>query len=101
MADQDFIDPNIIRKTIVVEAPQKIAWRVFTEKMGAWWPLAYYKIGNAMLWMRLSSLTSEAAGSSAAKMRAPASGAAFSRGSLLRAWSSHGMSTRIGSMTRP
>jgi len=47
MADLEFIDPNIIRKTIVVEAPQKIAWRVFTEKMGTWWPLAYYKIGNA------------------------------------------------------
>jgi uncharacterized protein YndB with AHSA1/START domain len=47
MADQDWIDLNSVRKTIVVEAAQGIAWRVFTEKMGSWWPLAYYKIGAA------------------------------------------------------
>jgi uncharacterized protein YndB with AHSA1/START domain len=46
MADE-VVDPNSVRKTIVVEAAQAIAWRVFTEKMGAWWPLAYYKIGGA------------------------------------------------------
>jgi uncharacterized protein YndB with AHSA1/START domain len=47
MADQNLIDPHSVRKMVVVEAAQSIAWRVFTEKMGAWWPLAYYKIGNA------------------------------------------------------
>ena len=30
-----------------VQAPQAVAWRVFTEKMGTWWPLAHYKIGKA------------------------------------------------------
>ena len=24
-----------------------MAWRVFTEKMGTWWPLGDYKIGKA------------------------------------------------------
>jgi uncharacterized protein YndB with AHSA1/START domain len=40
-------DPNRVRKVVNVQAPQAVAWRVFTEKMGAWWPLAYYKIGKA------------------------------------------------------
>jgi uncharacterized protein YndB with AHSA1/START domain len=39
-------DPNTVRKTLTVKAPQAIAWRVFTEKMGSWWPLAQYKIGK-------------------------------------------------------
>ena len=46
MVDRGF-DPNSIKKTIHVDAEPRIAWRVFTEKMGTWWPLAYYKIGNA------------------------------------------------------
>jgi uncharacterized protein YndB with AHSA1/START domain len=41
------IDPNSVRKTVSVDAPQAVAWRVFTQKMGTWWPLANYKIGNA------------------------------------------------------
>ena len=40
-------DPNSIRKAVSVETPQAVAWRVFTEKMGTGWPLAYYKIGKA------------------------------------------------------
>ena len=40
-------DPNSVRKVVNVQAPQAVAWRVFTEKMSAWWPLAYYKIGRA------------------------------------------------------
>jgi uncharacterized protein YndB with AHSA1/START domain len=40
-------DPNSVRKSLGVNAPQQIAWRVFTEKMGTWWPLASYKIGKA------------------------------------------------------
>jgi uncharacterized protein YndB with AHSA1/START domain len=46
MSDQEF-DPNSVRKSIDVNAAQEIAWKVFTGKMGAWWPLAYYKIGKA------------------------------------------------------
>ena len=40
-------DPNSIRRVISVEAPPEVAWRVFTEEMGTWWPLAVYKIGTA------------------------------------------------------
>jgi uncharacterized protein YndB with AHSA1/START domain len=40
-------DPNAVRKTMSVNAPPDIAWRVFTEKMGTWWPLGHYKIGKA------------------------------------------------------
>jgi uncharacterized protein YndB with AHSA1/START domain len=40
-------DPNSVRKVLNVEAPQSIAWQVFTERMGSWWPLAMYKIGKA------------------------------------------------------
>jgi uncharacterized protein YndB with AHSA1/START domain len=47
MADQGSIDPNSVRKAINVQAAQETAWRVFTEKMGTWWPLAVYKIGKA------------------------------------------------------
>lgn len=40
-------DPNTVRKVVSVHAPQMVAWRVFTEQMGTWWPLASYKIGQA------------------------------------------------------
>ena len=40
-------DANSIRKVVRVGAPLSDAWRVFTEKMGSWWPLASYKIGKA------------------------------------------------------
>jgi hypothetical protein len=40
-------DRNSVRKVISVEASQDIAWQVFTEQMGTWWPLAMYKIGKA------------------------------------------------------
>lgn len=40
-------DPNCVRKVINVVAPPAIAWAVFTEQMGTWWPLAMYKIGKA------------------------------------------------------
>jgi uncharacterized protein YndB with AHSA1/START domain len=39
-------DPNSVRKRVSVEAPREIAWKVFTERMGSWWPLAVYKIGK-------------------------------------------------------
>jgi len=44
---QSGFDPNSVRKVIGVEAPCHIAWQVFTEQMGSWWPLAMYKIGKA------------------------------------------------------
>ena len=37
----EITDANSVRKSVSVQAPQAVAWRVFTEKMGAWWPLAY------------------------------------------------------------
>jgi uncharacterized protein YndB with AHSA1/START domain len=37
---------NILRKVVAVKAPPEVAWRVFTEKMGTWWPLATHKIGK-------------------------------------------------------
>jgi len=40
-------DPNAVRKVVSVQASQAVAWRVFTEQMGTWWPLASYKIGKA------------------------------------------------------
>lgn len=40
-------DPNSVRKVLTVRAPLEVAWRVFTAKMGTWWPLAHYKIGKA------------------------------------------------------
>jgi len=40
-------DANSVRKVVSVQAPQAVAWRVFTEQMGSWWPLANYKIGKA------------------------------------------------------
>jgi uncharacterized protein YndB with AHSA1/START domain len=40
-------DEMSVRKTVEVRAPIEVAWRVFTEKMGTWWPLASYKIGSA------------------------------------------------------
>ena len=47
MTEKTQSDPNSVRKDLLVEAPQTVAWRVFTERMGAWWPLAVYKIGQA------------------------------------------------------
>jgi uncharacterized protein YndB with AHSA1/START domain len=40
-------DANSVRKAVSVQAPPGVAWRVFTEKMGTWWPLATHKIGRA------------------------------------------------------
>jgi uncharacterized protein YndB with AHSA1/START domain len=40
-------DANSLRKVVSVQAPPAVAWRVFTEKMATWWPLATHKIGKA------------------------------------------------------
>jgi len=42
------IDPNSVRKVVNVQAPQEVAWRVFTDAMGTWWPLEVFKIGQAV-----------------------------------------------------
>jgi len=50
MAEQivlNWTDPNSVRKVVKVQAPQELAWQVFTQQMGTWWPLAVYKIGKA------------------------------------------------------
>jgi uncharacterized protein YndB with AHSA1/START domain len=47
MTKEANIDPNVVRKTVTVRAPQNIAWRVFTEQLGTWWPLSSYNIGAA------------------------------------------------------
>lgn len=41
------VDLDVIRKVVSIAAPQAVAWRVFTERMGAWWPLMSHKIGRA------------------------------------------------------
>ncbi len=38
---------NSLRKVVSVKAPPDVAWRVFTEQMSTWWPLATHKIGKA------------------------------------------------------
>jgi uncharacterized protein YndB with AHSA1/START domain len=49
MPERRFADggPNSVRKAVDVAAPPGVAWRVFTAKMGSWWPLASYKLGKA------------------------------------------------------
>jgi uncharacterized protein YndB with AHSA1/START domain len=47
MTQREEVDLNSVRKVLSVEAPQDVAFRVFTEKMGTWWPLGAYKIGKA------------------------------------------------------
>jgi uncharacterized protein YndB with AHSA1/START domain len=41
-------DANSVRKVVGVKVAPAKAWRVFTERMGSWWPLATHpKIGEA------------------------------------------------------
>jgi uncharacterized protein YndB with AHSA1/START domain len=35
-----------VKKTVLVDAPQAHAFAVFTERHGAWWPLASHHIGK-------------------------------------------------------
>ncbi len=37
--------PDAVRKSVEVAVPPARAWRVFTEEMGSWWPLATHSIG--------------------------------------------------------
>ncbi len=41
-------DMNTLRKVVHVNAPPPVAWRVFTEQMRTWWPLATHKIGKTV-----------------------------------------------------
>jgi uncharacterized protein YndB with AHSA1/START domain len=41
------VDVNTVRKVVSLKVPAGVAWRVFTEEMGTWWPLATHKIGEA------------------------------------------------------
>ena len=36
-----------ITKELTVAAPLEVAWKVFTQEMGKWWPLETHKIGAA------------------------------------------------------
>ncbi len=92
-------DPNSVRKVMNVQAHTVLAWRVFTEKMGTWWPLAVYKIGKTKAVDASSSRGSAGAGTSAATMGARASGAACSRGSRPLAWCFPGILTPTGNTT--
>ena len=35
-----------IRKSVVVAAPVEVAWSLFTERMGEWWPLESHSHGG-------------------------------------------------------
>src|SRR5499425_285558 len=94
-------DPNSIRKIVSVQVPPAVAWQVFTEKMGTWWPLAVYKIGKANAVDAVIEPYVGGAGTSAVMTEACVSGAAFWSGTLPRAWSSRGISAPTGSMTQP
>lgn len=37
--------PFVVRKAVVVNAPQEHAFAVFTDQLGSWWPLMHYHIG--------------------------------------------------------
>lgn len=47
MSETSVADLNRVRKSARVEAPIELAWKVFTEGMGGWWPLESFKIGGA------------------------------------------------------
>ena len=94
------IDPNSVRKGVSVRAPLAVAWQVFTEQMGAWWPLAVYKIGkakavDAVIEPRVGGRWYERG-----EDEPPAIGAAYSRGSRPRAWCCPGISVPTGSLIR-
>jgi uncharacterized protein YndB with AHSA1/START domain len=38
------METQTIRKSVMVDAPQEKAFRVFTEKLGAWWPVATHSV---------------------------------------------------------
>lgn len=41
------VTDHAVRKSIDVSAPRELAFRVFTERMSTWWPMASHHIGAA------------------------------------------------------
>lgn len=39
--------PLAVRKTVTVQAPQAVAFEVFTARIASWWPMATHHIGKA------------------------------------------------------
>jgi len=90
-------DPNSVRKVSMVAAPPLVAWRVFTERMGSWWPLSVYKIGKVNA---VDAVIEPRVGGrwyGVATTEAPVTGAACWCGNHRRAWCSRGMSAPTGS----
>jgi hypothetical protein len=90
-------DPSSVRKVSMVAAPPVVAWRVFTERMGTWWPLAVYKIGkvnavDAVIEPRVGGRWYERGDDGST-----CDWAACSCGNHRRAWCSRGMSAPTGS----
>jgi uncharacterized protein YndB with AHSA1/START domain len=41
-------EPDLmVRKTVLVKAPQAVAFEVFTSRMAGWWPMASHHIGKS------------------------------------------------------
>ena len=91
------MDPNSVRKVVNVQAPQAVAWKVFTEQMGSWWPLSMYKIGKANA---VDAIIEPRVGGRWYERGDDGStcdwGTCF-RGSRTRGWCSHGTSAPTGS----
>jgi hypothetical protein len=83
---QDGDRANSVRKVVSVKAPQDVAWRTFTEKMGTWWPLATHKIGNTKA---VDAVIEPRVG-----------GRWYERGNRPRGWCSCGRSAPTGGPTR-
>jgi uncharacterized protein YndB with AHSA1/START domain len=75
---------NRLRKVVSVKAPREVAWRVFTEKMSTWWPLATHKIGKARAVEAVIEPHVGAAGMSGVTMEARVTGAVCSAGNRAR-----------------
>jgi len=91
-------DPNSVRKVVSVQAPQEVAWRVFTEQMAVWWPLAYYKIGKANA---VNAVIEPRVGGNWYERGDDGNGAACWCGNRPRVWSFRGVSALTFSMTQP
>ena len=87
-------------KVLSVKAPPDVAWRVFTEKMGTWWPLGEYKIGKAKA---VDAIVEPRVGGRWYELGEDGSsvtGAPCWRGSRRRDWCFPGTSLPTGSTTR-
>ncbi len=48
-----------VRKTVTVDCSVEHAFRVFTERIGEWWPLELHSVGSEILGIRAVSVTFE------------------------------------------